>query len=104
MATRRHMQREWSPLQESTPGMQELVNKVRTQVEESLRMKFDVYEAVYYSTQVIGGSTTFVKVYVGDDRYIHVRIFEELDGSVTLVAVEDHKKKDDPLTFFGPNL
>ncbi|XP_070568092.1 cystatin-B-like [Ptychodera flava] len=87
----------------ATEEVQELLNGIKTEVEEKVGSKFDVYAAKLYSTQVVNGVNYFVKVYIGNDKYIHVRFHQALPmaGSVvTLTAVQVDKAEADPLIYF----
>ncbi|XP_070568097.1 cystatin-A3-like [Ptychodera flava] len=89
---------DWStPPEKPSPEVLELVNRVRTLVEIKLGVNFAEFEATLCRMQVVAGFNYLVKVFVGADRFIHVQFYNALDGSITLTAVEDHKKKEDPL-------
>ncbi|XP_070568093.1 cystatin-A-like isoform X1 [Ptychodera flava] len=89
--------------QPATEEVQELLNKIQSEVEESVGLEFDVYVAKLYITQVVNRINYFVKVYIGNDEYIHVKFhkgFQMTDSMVTLIAVQDNKRKDDELIYF----
>ena len=74
-----------------------LVNKHKSDVEGKLNQKFDTFEAVSYKTQVVAGTNYLVKVNVGNDKYVHVKIYKKLphEGEETqLLEANGNKTKD----------
>lgn len=43
----------------------------------------------------------FVKVHIGDDKHVHLRIYKDLQGNVNLHSHQVDKTNDDPLEYFG---
>ena len=77
-----------------------LVTKVKTEVEGKLGKKLRVFEAVSYSSQVVCGTNYVIKVKVGENEYVHIKIFEALPcygGKVELNEVEGGKTLADAL-------
>ena len=77
-----------------------LVAKVKTETERKLGKKFGVFEAVSYSSQVVCGTNYIVKVKVGENEYVHLKIFEALPcygGKVELNEAESGKTLADAL-------
>ncbi|XP_046854795.1 cystatin-B-like [Xenia sp. Carnegie-2017] len=94
-----------SDLHPADAFIQELIEKVRSAAENKAGVKFDKYEAVSYKTQLVAGTNYFVKVDVGDGKYVHLRVFQPLpQGNVTpqpeLAAIQLFKTKDDPIEYF----
>ncbi|XP_070568095.1 cystatin-A-like isoform X3 [Ptychodera flava] len=88
--------------QPATEEVQELLNGIQSEVEESVGSEFDVYVAKLYITHVVSGVDYFVKGYIGNDKYIHVRFhkgFEMAGSMVTLTTVQEGKKEDDDLIY-----
>lgn len=42
----------------------------------------------------------FVKVHVGDDKHVHLRIYRDLQGNVSLHSHQGDKKHEDELEYF----
>lgn len=55
-----------------------LAIQVKSQLEEKENQKFDVFKAVSFRRQVVAGTNFFIKVHVGEDKYMHLRVFEPL--------------------------
>ncbi|XP_002716862.1 cystatin-A [Oryctolagus cuniculus] len=87
----------------ATPEIQEMVNKFKTQLEEETNENYEEFEAVEYKTQVVAGINYYVKVRVGEDRYIHMKIFKPLPGQnqdLVLSGYQIDKSKNDELIGF----
>eukprot|EP00906_Rhabdomonas_costata_P026908 RCo038306 len=85
---------------EATPEVQELVDEVRHEVQDTSGRTFSKFTAVSYATQIVAGTNYFVKVAVGDEEYIHLRVFRSLTGSVHLSAFALDKAASDELKYF----
>ncbi|EGV92675.1 cystatin-A [Cricetulus griseus] len=87
----------------ATPEVQEIADQVRAQLEEKTNEKYEKFEAVEYKTQVVAGVNYFIKMDVGNGKYIHLKIFKGLPGQnegVELSGYQTNKTKDDELTYF----
>ena len=51
---------------------------MKERVEDTLGETFDIYEPVLYTTQVVAGTNYKIKVHVGDERFIHIKIYVPL--------------------------
>jgi len=80
-----------------------ILNQIRGQVEGKTNGSYDVFEAHSYSTQVVAGTNFFIKVKVGDGKYIHVRVFRPLphtNGSPEVHSVQMDKSEQDAIVHF----
>ncbi|KAK1343948.1 hypothetical protein QTO34_014505 [Cnephaeus nilssonii] len=87
----------------ATPEVQEIADEVKPQLEEQTNETYEEFEAVEYKTQVVAGINYYIKVRVGDDSYIHIKIFKPLpqqQQSLKLTGYQTDKSKDDELTGF----
>ncbi|XP_047420715.1 cystatin-A [Sciurus carolinensis] len=87
----------------ATPEIQEIANEVKPQLEEKTNRTYEQFEAVEYKTQVVAGINYYIKIRVGDDSYIHLKIFKGLPGQneeLVLTGYQTDKSKDDELTGF----
>jgi cystatin-A/B len=67
----------------ATPDIQAILDGVKGAVEERLGTTLPVFVAHTYSTQVVAGINYLVKVAVGDDKYIHVKVNKPLPHTVS---------------------
>jgi cystatin-A/B len=83
----------------ATPEIQDIINQVKPSVESQIG-DLGPYQAVKYTSQLVEGTNYKVKVLIGDNKYIHLEIYEPLDypdESLLLTDVESGKTYDDPL-------
>uniref|UniRef100_A0A2I3GS45 Cystatin-B n=1 Tax=Nomascus leucogenys TaxID=61853 RepID=A0A2I3GS45_NOMLE len=76
---------------------------VRSQLEEKENKKFPVFKAVSFKSQVVAGTNYFIKVHVGDEDFVHLRVFQPLpqeNKPLTLSNYQTNKAKHDELTYF----
>nr|ADF87935.1 cystatin [Eriocheir sinensis] len=84
-----------------TPEVQELINEVRPDVEEHLGRPVSRFEGLNYKTQVVSGLNYFVKVDIGDNEVVHIRVYHTFDGTNTLNGVQHFTDKlDRPISYF----
>ncbi|XP_021061352.1 cystatin-B [Mus pahari] len=87
----------------ATAETQEIADKVKSQLEEKENQKFDAFKAVSFKRQVVAGTNFFIKVDVGDDKYVHLRVFQPLpheNKPLTLSSYQTNKEKHDELSYF----
>lgn len=72
-------------------------------MEEKEGRKFEVFQATEFKSQVVAGINYFVKVHVGNDEFLHLRIFKSLPHEskpLTLASYQSKKTKHDELAYF----
>ncbi|EPQ13397.1 Cystatin-A [Myotis brandtii] len=87
----------------ATPEVQEIANEVKPQLEAQTNETYEEFEAIEYKTQVVAGINYYIKVRVGHDSYIHIKIFKPLpqqQQSLKLTGYQTDKSKDDELKGF----
>ncbi|XP_077487669.1 cystatin-B-like [Amblyomma americanum] len=80
--------------------VQEICEKVRSEVEAKLAKKFDEFTPLKYRTQLVNGVNYFVKVHVGGGQHIHVRAHKAFQGEISFSAVQENKALEDPIEHF----
>ncbi|XP_071070560.1 cystatin-B-like [Dasypus novemcinctus] len=91
------------PSKAATAETQQIADQVKCQLEEKENRQFPVFEAVECRTQVVAGTNHFIKVHVGGDEYVHLRVFQSLpheNKPLTLADYQTNKTKDDELEYF----
>ncbi|XP_061310166.1 cystatin-B [Pezoporus flaviventris] len=92
-----------SAVRPATGETQQIVDEVRSQLEEKEGKTFDVFTAVEFKTQVVAGTNYFIKVHVGNDEFMHLRVFKSLpheNKPLSLHSYQSSKTKHDELSFF----
>ncbi|XP_069133945.1 cystatin-A1-like [Argopecten irradians] len=65
-------------VQPADAEIQLLVHNLKASVEEKSNARYEEFEAVSYRSQVVAGTNYFIKVKVGNDQYIHMKVFKPL--------------------------
>nr|XP_045006992.1 cystatin-B-like [Jaculus jaculus] len=92
----------WSDTKPATAEIQEIADKVKSQLEKKENRKFSVFKAVSYRSQVVAGTNYFIKVDVGDGEFIHMKVFESLpheNKPLSLQSYQTKKTQDDALEY-----
>ncbi|KAK5897862.1 hypothetical protein CgunFtcFv8_015328 [Champsocephalus gunnari] len=82
----------WSGTEDATEETQKICEAVKDQVEKETNQKYVVYKAVKYRLQVVAGLKLTIKVFAGEEDYIHLSVFQQLPcngGKVELVNVKE---------------
>ncbi|XP_034643715.1 cystatin-B-like [Trachemys scripta elegans] len=90
-------------VQPATAETQQVVDEVKLQVEEKEGKKFEVFTAVEFKTQLVAGINYFIKVHVGNEEFLHLRVFKSLpheNRPLSLSSYQSSKTKHDELTYF----
>ena len=77
-----------------------LAKEMKAQTEAKLGATYSEFEAVSYKTQVVAGTNYLIKVKVGNDQYVHIKVYEKLPcngGEKELKLAEGGKTLADPL-------
>ncbi|XP_039713748.1 cystatin-B-like [Pteropus medius] len=92
-----------SATQPATPEIQAIADQVKCQLEQKTKKKYPIFKAVEFKSQMVGGTNYFIKVQVGDNDFIHIRVFESLPQENRPVALHDYqtgKSRCDELDYF----
>lgn len=58
--------------------VQTIADSVKQQTEQKLGKTFAEFKALKYKTQVVAGTNYLIKVQVGADQYVHIKVFKAL--------------------------
>ena len=74
--------------------------ELKAQTEQKLGATFSEFEAVKYKTQVVAGTNYLIKVKVGPEQYVHIKVWEKLPcygGAKELSEAHGGKTLEDAL-------
>ena len=77
-----------------------LALEMKPKVEQALGETYSEFEAVSYTTQVVAGTNYKIKVKVGNEKYVHIKVFVPLPCNSTekqLMSQEANKTLADKL-------
>ncbi|XP_007945446.1 cystatin-B [Orycteropus afer afer] len=92
-----------SATQPATAEIQVIADQVKSQLEEKENKKFPVFKAMEFKRQLVAGTNYFIKVHVGNDDFMHLRVFQSLpheNKPPTLANYQTNKAKHDELAYF----
>eukprot|EP00300_Choanocystis_sp_HF-7_P033250 c45557_g1_i1.p2 GENE.c45557_g1_i1~~c45557_g1_i1.p2 ORF type:complete len:229 (+),score=48.68 c45557_g1_i1:50-688(+) len=73
---------------------------VKEAVEGALKTTYETFEVFEYATQVVAGTNYFLKVFVGEDEFLHIRVFKGFDGIPHLVRLFPGRTAGSALEYF----
>jgi cystatin-A/B len=74
--------------------------RVKSKVEEAMNTKYKTFIPLEYASQVVSGMNYFIKVYVGKDNYLILRIFQDLKDNVKLLSILPDQTATSSITYF----
>ncbi|XP_043556909.1 cystatin-A1-like [Chiloscyllium plagiosum] len=86
-----------------TPEVQQIAYSMKSEIEEKANRTYDVFVVKSFKTQIVAGINYFMKIHVGGDDYIHVKIYEDLPCRNSKKEVSDiktNKLHTDDLVYF----
>ncbi|XP_077480902.1 cystatin-B-like [Stigmatopora argus] len=83
--------------------IQKICDIVKCQVEKKSGKTYNVFIAKSCKKQVVAGTNYFIKVHLGGDDHIHLRIFQGLPhagGKLELISIKESMKLTDEIDHF----
>ncbi|XP_063806628.1 cystatin-B-like [Pseudophryne corroboree] len=94
------------PVKPADAEVQAICEQMRAPVELKVGKAFSIFQAIQYKTQCVAGTNYFVKVQVGHDEYIHMRIYQPLpcmNADLSLTAFQVGKSREEEINHFEPS-
>ncbi|XP_051910902.1 cystatin-B-like [Hippocampus zosterae] len=90
-----------SDLEDADARIQTICESVKSKVEQKTGKAYSVFIGKGYKSQIVSGTNYFIKVHVGGNDYIHIRVFQGLtESGPELVSVKESKTRDDEIEYF----
>ena len=67
-------------MQDADNEIKEIANGMKAHAEKALGETYSEFEAVKYTTQIVNGTNYNIKVKVGGEKYIHIKVHVPLPG------------------------
>ncbi|XP_061494089.1 cystatin-B-like [Rhineura floridana] len=87
----------------STPDVQQLADQMKSHIEQKENKIYPVFNAVEFKTQVVAGTNYFIKVDIGQGKYMHLRVLKplpQMNEAPSLSGYQTGKVASDPLNYF----
>ncbi|GAB1601913.1 cystatin-B-like [Argonauta hians] len=89
-----------SEKKDSCEEIEKLCNEIKCLVVEKLNREIVIYEPLYYKQQIVAGMNYFIKIQIGDDEYIVIRLYKPLFDPMQLISVKTDVGLDDEIEYF----
>ena len=100
LQTEKHATGDFNVEENTIDKIQEIINKVKDEVSKQTGNNLEVYEALTYKTAEMD---YIIKVHIGDDNCIHIRVgfpsSDDVEATPELKDIQVNKSKEDEINF-----
>ncbi|XP_019731589.1 cystatin-B-like isoform X1 [Hippocampus comes] len=92
-----------SDVTDANEVIQEICDHVKSRVEQKTGKAYTVFTAKSCRSQIIAGTNYFIKVHVGGNDHVHLRVYQSLSLTGTgpeLISIKEFKTHDDEIEYF----
>ena len=61
-----------------TEEIKKIVEEIKPKIEAEMNATYSIFEPVCFTSQVVAGTNYKIKVKVGDNKYLHIKVFRAL--------------------------
>ncbi|KAM9832936.1 cystatin-B-like [Syngnathus typhle] len=90
----------FSAVKDADKDIQKICDDVKSQAEQKTGKTYKVFISKSYRSQVVSGTNYLIKVHVGGDDHVHIRVFQRLPHTgkgPELVSIKESKTSADIL-------
>ena len=79
--------------------VKKITSQMKAEVEKQANESFSTFEPIEAMTQVVAGTNYFIKVDVGNEKAVFMRVWDHF-GDLSLTSIQTGKSVNDKLEYF----